>query len=518
MSKAIVTCISMIMAALIGSPAMADTDPDYLAFQQARGTEPAINASADHALAHGRFRPIPMQLEEDIDDRRMRLGFDLFHERSLSRDGTIACNSCHFGMHGGSNGLPVAEGIGGASGELNVPSTFNAVFNFRQFRDGRALDLPEQALGPIENPVEMGHDLDALVVELREDERYAPRFQALYPDGVTAANLADVLAYFQRVGLVRPDSPFLRHLAGDEQALTPRELRGRGLFEAFGCASCHNGINVGGNSYQKLGARVPYYRTERIASSVNDGLFARSGRERDRHVFKVPGLHNVAESGPWFHDGSITTLADAVEAMAEHQLDKQLTADETGYIVAFLKSLTSDFMTGIGRGMRGMGGVGRMDPASEPLTESAAASDNRGFNASHHQDYLAALDIVIDSQQAIVEQMRRILLRQTAHFDFLQYEHLRMIRHARALAHPPAVLSDAERARLRTMADEVLAGAEDLEWVIADFLRAHAVPEANAGDASLFVDTVEDARIAVLAQRVRTDYRRLMVPHTEGVE
>lgn len=513
MLKRLVRQTSITMAALGSTLVLADRDPAYLAFEQALGHEPAIHANAGHALAHTAFRPIPMQLEEQVDTVRQRLGFDLFHERSLSRDGTVACNSCHSGMRGGGDGLPVARGIGGALGELNAPSSFNAVFNFRQFRDGRALDLVEQALGPIENPVEMGHDLDALMVELRENQRYADRFQAIYPDGVTASNLADALAYFQRVSLVRPDSPFLRHLAGDDQALTAQEMRGKELFESTGCASCHNGINLGGNSYQKLGALVPYYNSERIASAANEGVSGRSGRERDLHVFKVPGLHNVAESGPWFHDGSVGTLAEAVEEMAEHQLDKELSHAEIDDIVAFMEALTSDFMAGMGRGMRGMRGVGRMEPEGAAVN-TTGISDRRDFNVRHHEDYLHALEIVIKAQEGVARQMQAILDQQTAHFDFLQYEHLQMLRHARALAHPPVALSDEERARLQSMADEVLSDAEALEWLIADFLRAHAVPEAHDGETGDFVEAIRNARVASLAQQSQSEYERLIAMYT----
>lgn len=493
--------------------ALATADPEYRLFQYARSDVPAINANADHALAHTPYRPIPAQLEAEIEADRLRLGFDLFHERSLSRDGTVACNSCHSGMRGGSDGLTVARGIGGALGELNAPSTFNAVFNFRQFRDGRALDLAGQALGPIENPIEMGHDLDTLLTELRDDARYAARFQAIYGEAVSAGNLADALAYFQRVNLVRPDSPFLRDLAGDEQALSPQELRGLELFESTGCVSCHNGINLGGNSYQKLGALIPYYNDERIAGIANDGVFERSGREHDRHVFKVPGLHNVAESGPWFHDGSIDTLAEAVEEMAEHQLGKELSPEEINDLVAFMDALTSDFMAGMGRGMRGMSGFGHTEVSAE-ATGSTILAEPGAFNRDHHEDYLAAFDIVIAAQDGIVTQMQAILDTRTEHFDFLQYQHLQMLRHARALAHPPTVLPAVQRTHLQALAGEILSNAEALEWVIADFLRAHAVPEADDTNAASHVAGISNTRIAALTQQARSEYAQLMSAYT----
>ncbi|MGM0632932.1 MAG: cytochrome-c peroxidase, partial [Pseudomonadota bacterium] len=352
-------------AVTLSSPLLAGASSDsaYLAFRQALGEPALIGAAADHPLADTPFRPIPAFELVDIDRDRLRLGFDLYHERRLSRDGTLGCNSCHSGMAGGGDGLAVAEGIGGALGVLNSPTTFNAAYNFRQFGDGRALNLAEQALGPIENPIEMGHDLSDVEAMLKEDASYARQFEALYPDGVTRRNLGDAIAYFETRMFNRPDSPFLRTLNGQEGQLSEQAIRGQERFQSVGCSSCHNGINLGGNSYQKLGAVVPYYDELRRPTAADDGVFARTGRESDRHVFKVPSLHNVAETAPYLHDGSVETLEETVRRMGTHQLGSQLGEEEVEDIVAFLHALGNGrMMGGMGRAMMQGQGRGRMGP------------------------------------------------------------------------------------------------------------------------------------------------------------
>lgn len=344
----------------------ASANDAYLAFQQALGEPALIGAAADHPLAVTAFRPIPAFELADIDQDRLRLGFDLYHERRLSRDGTVACNTCHSGMWGGGDGLPVAEGIGGALGVLNSPTTFNSAYNFRQFGDGRALNLAEQALGPIGNPIEMGHDLGDVVTMLREDASYARQFDALYPDGVTRRNLGDAIAYFETTMFNRPDSPFLRELNGEADQLSEQARRGLETFQSVGCSSCHNGINLGGNSYQKLGAVVPYYNDVRTPTAADDGVFARTGREADLHVFKVPTLHNVAETAPYLHDGSVGTLDEVVRRMGTHQLGARLDDGEVEDIVAFLHALGNGrMMGGMGRGMMRGQGRGRMGTGAD---------------------------------------------------------------------------------------------------------------------------------------------------------
>ncbi|MEX1198779.1 MAG: cytochrome c peroxidase [Pseudohongiellaceae bacterium] len=478
----------------------ADTDvaDAWRAFTQARGVPSSINAAADHALAETAFRPIPAIDPDEIEQDRLQLGFSLFHERRLSRDGTEACNTCHSGMRGGGDGRTVAIGINDAEGLLNTPTTFNAVFNFRQFRDGRALTLAEQALGPIESPIEMGHNLDEVEAMLSADEAYAAQFASVYPDGVTRENLGDALAYFQTIMFTRSDSAFLEALDGRGEPLNKQEQRGLERFQAVGCVSCHNGIGIGGNSYQQLGAAIPYYQEHRPANEADNGVYDRTAREQDLHVFKVPTMHDIARTGPYFHDGSVETLEEAVDEMAEHQLGRELSEQDVSDIVAFLHTLGDGRMMGsMNRmgGMRGMGmgmgmrmrGPGRgMGSRSERSGEADAAAVNsvaEGGAVSapekpepgvHHNAYLSAIDTVEQSMEGIAREMDRVIDGQVAHFDFLQYEHIELLRHARALAHPPAALAEAQRAAATRQANAILETAQSLEWLIADVLRSVA--------------------------------------------
>lgn len=321
-------------------------DPDYRAFLRARGEAPWIKAGADHPLANSAFRPIPPRESFPSDPAKSRLGTSLFHEPLLSADGTVVCSSCHHGRAGGADRRPLSVGIGGALGGRNSPTIFNAAFNFRQFWDGRAFDLAEQALGPITNPVEMGHDLDAALDRLRADPYYARQFALVYPEGITAANLGDALAQHTR-NMTLTDSPFNLHLSGQAEMLSEQARRGWQRFEALGCTSCHNGISLGGNSYQFAGL------VGRKTELTDDGLFARSGREEDKQVLRVPSLHNVAITAPYFHAGSIGTLGQAVRQMGIMYSGRTLEERDVAAIVAFLESLTDRS----GRGMHGMGGM-----------------------------------------------------------------------------------------------------------------------------------------------------------------
>ena len=318
-------------------------DADYLAFLQARGEAPWINANAEHPLANDAYRPIPSLAQFPVSTAKRDLGFALFHDTSLSRDGTVACNTCHMGMMGGTDGLSVARGIDGELGPRNTPTIFNAAFNFRQFWDGRAFDLDSQSLAPISNPVEMGHDLNAVVATLKADARYTSMFEEVYPDGVTAANLGNALSQHTK-DMTRTDSAFNDYLNDESKALPEQVIRGKARFNALGCVACHNGINIGGNSYQPIASS--FTTALQYALNGEEGLAARSGREEDRLVFKVPQLHNVAMTAPYYHDGSVATLPDAIRRMGAQQSGRIISDRDVEDISAFLGSLSSAFFSG----------------------------------------------------------------------------------------------------------------------------------------------------------------------------
>ncbi|TFH74872.1 c-type cytochrome [Gammaproteobacteria bacterium LSUCC0112] len=491
--------MALVSAGCLGSAVAQETasdDPVYRAFLAALGEPALIGANADHALANSAYRPIPALRVDELDANKMRLGFDLFHENRFAIDQSVGCNSCHSGMFGGTDGRKVSTGARGQLGNLNAPTTFNAAFNFRQFWDGRAVTLADQALGPIENELEMAHELPAVIDMLRQDERYSAEFAAVYPDGITVNNMADAIAYFQRVNFTRPTTPFVRHLAGEEGQLSEQALRGLQRFEDVGCVTCHNGINLGGNSYQQLGSALDYFVEHRTDGPNDNGVFNRTGRESDKHVFKVPTLHGVAETAPYFHDGSVDTLEAAIEEMAEHQLGRMLSQQDIDDIAAFLNSLGGRPMgmamgsMGMGRGMRGgmMGGgmnggmgMGRgmqgtpapAEPTADPATESSDTAMNN--TALHQAQYQDALRAVAQARDKMVAEMQRIQRNDVAHFDFLQYEHLELIRHARALAYPPVTVDADTQQKLQDSAAQLLTATHELEWVIADFVRAEAM-------------------------------------------
>ncbi len=250
----------------------------------------------------------------------------------MSRDGTISCATCHDLKNGGDDGLKFSFGIEGKEGNINSPTVYNAVFNFRQFWDGRAKDLKEQAMEPIENPVEMGHSMAGAVKVLKKSNTYLQEFNNVYTNGITKDNIVDAIAEFEKA-LITPSSPFDRYLKGDKNAISQKAKEGYTLFKSKGCVICHHGVNVGGNFYNKFG----------IYEDVNSSHLGRyniTKREEDKYVFKVPSLRNIALTSPYMHDGRIDTLTDAVEFMTKHQLGRHMEPGEADAIVAFLESLT----------------------------------------------------------------------------------------------------------------------------------------------------------------------------------
>ena len=276
------------------------------------------------------IKPIPDSIA--FNREKAMLGKKLFFEPLLSKDSTISCATCHDLLNGGDDGLKFSFGIKGQRGVINAPTVYNAVFNFRQFWDGRATDLRSQVKGPIENPIEMGHSFIDLIPVLENKRVYKQAFYALYPDGITEENIVNAIAEFEKA-LITPNAPFDRYLKGNKDAITVQEKRGYRLFSSKGCILCHNGVNIGGNFYNKFGIF-------KDANSTELGRYNITKREEDKYVFKVPSLRNVALTAPYMHDGRAKTLRDAVEIMTEHQLGRYMSEEEIEDIVTFLKSLT----------------------------------------------------------------------------------------------------------------------------------------------------------------------------------
>ena len=278
------------------------------------------------------IKPISNHIKVDI--KKVQLGKKLFSDPILSRDGTISCATCHNLHAGGDDGLRFSFGIGGREGSINSPTVYNAVFNFRQFWDGRAKNLKEQVSGPIENPVEMGHSMTALVEVLKKHDKYLNNFNKIYDDGVTKDNIVDAIAEFEKT-LITENSPFDKYLKGDKGAISQKAKNGYMLFKSKGCILCHHGVNVGGNFYNKFGIF-------KSADSENLGRYNITKREEDKYVFKVPSLRNIELTAPYMHDGRVKTLKNAVQIMTKYQLGRYMEHGDTEAIVAFLKSLTGE--------------------------------------------------------------------------------------------------------------------------------------------------------------------------------
>ncbi|MCX8997896.1 cytochrome-c peroxidase [Rhizobiaceae bacterium BDR2-2] len=289
------------------------------------------------------FRPLPSTVpavkDNPITPAKISLGKALFFDPRMSASGVFSCYSCHNLTTGGDDNLETSIGHGWQKGPRNAPTVFNAVFNTAQFWDGRADDLKAQAKGPVQAGVEMANTPDNVVATLKSMPQYIEWFEAAFPgedDPVTFDNFAMAIEAFEAT-LITP-APFDSFLNGDDAALSEEALAGLNLFMDKGCASCHNGINVGGEGY------YPFGLVEKPGADVlpeNDmGRFAVTETADDSYVFRAGPLRNIALTAPYFHSGKVWDLKQAVEIMAVSQLGEEVTDDEANKIVAFLDSLT----------------------------------------------------------------------------------------------------------------------------------------------------------------------------------
>lgn len=285
-------------------------------------------------------RPLPHQIRND--PKKVELGEALFNEVRLSKDDSISCASCHNLKTGGVDNRYRSIGVAGGIGAVNTPTVFNSVLNPVQFWDGRAPTLEAQIEGPLNHPQEMASNWKQVVSKLTQDKRYPQQFNALYSDGITAENIKDVIASFER-SLLTPNSRFDQYLRGDEAALTETEKAGYQLFQFYGCASCHQGVNLGGNMYGKMGLTGDYFADRGNLTEADNGRFNLTQEPHNMHEFRVPGLRNVALTAPYFHDGYADTLEQAVAIMAKYQLGRPMPAEDVKSIVAFLNTLTGQY-------------------------------------------------------------------------------------------------------------------------------------------------------------------------------
>ena len=278
--------------------------------------------------------PTTMPSSENDTPQRIALGERLFFEKRLSVNNTQSCNSCHniTNKAGGVDGMPTSQGALGGFGGRNSPTVLNAGFHSAQFWDGRAANLQAQAKGPILAAGEMAMPSAAAVVaKLKSDSEYVQLFSAAFSDGITYDNVAEAIAAFERTLITR--DRFEDFVNGDASALSAEEQQGLQTFMASGCVGCHSGATFGGKAFMKVGVVNPY-------PTDDLGRYNITKNESDRYVFKVPSLKNVALTAPYFHDGKVATLEEAVEKMAYHQLGQNMSNEDVNSITAFLKTLS----------------------------------------------------------------------------------------------------------------------------------------------------------------------------------
>ncbi|MEB3237197.1 MAG: cytochrome-c peroxidase [Candidatus Sericytochromatia bacterium] len=295
----------------------------------------AIAAGDDlQVRAQAAFKPIDRPAPNKA--VRVELGRQLYHDPRLSRSGAISCASCHNLASGGVDNRETSLGHKAQVGGRNAPTTLNASVHLAQFWDGRAKDLTEQAKGPILNPGEMALPSEAEAVKIiRSVPGYQKAFKAAFPgSGVTYQNIAVAIADFEKT-LVTP-SRFDDYLRGRKDALSTAEKKGLKTFMDKGCVTCHSGVGVGGGMYMKFGMVAPYKH------QADEGRFAITKDPADKFVFKVPSLRNVQKTYPYFHDGKVWSLDEAVAIMGKTQLGVDLSGEERASIVAFLKALDGD--------------------------------------------------------------------------------------------------------------------------------------------------------------------------------
>lgn len=286
------------------------------------------------------IQPINPQLE--LNRTKVALGNQLFYEAQLSHTNTISCASCHNLTTGGVDRLVRSVGVNGVVTSVNSPTVFNSGFNFRQDWNGRFETLEEHVGGAITQLDRMASSWDEVIGKLKRSPFYNKTFGQIYNDGITSENIADAIATFER-SLITPNSRFDKFLRGDVSAITAEEKEGYRRFKNYGCVSCHQGVNLGGNLFQKFGIMGSYFSDRGNITEADFGRFNVTGKAEDLYVFKVPSLRNITLTAPYFHDGSAETLEQAIAIMAKYQLGRELSKETIDFIIKFLTTLTGEY-------------------------------------------------------------------------------------------------------------------------------------------------------------------------------
>ncbi|HKU94335.1 MAG TPA: cytochrome c peroxidase [Vineibacter sp.] len=297
---------------------------------------PVVTAIDDSAP----ISPVPLSVP--LDGAKVRLGDALFHDVRLSHGDGVACASCHRLDAGGDDNRVLSPSSDGRPLDFNTPTIFNVTLSFRFNWRGNFQTIEAQNEAALLDPRLMNTSWTELLAKLQADAAYRSAFAEAYGSPPERAHVLDALAAFQR-SLLTPNARFDRFLRGERDAITDQEKRGYALFQAYGCAACHQGVNIGGNLFQKFGIFEDPFAWRSEVTKADLGRFTITGDRNDRHVFRVPSLRNVALTAPYFHDGSADSLPRAVEIMARNQLGRTLAPQEIEDIVKFLDTLTGEY-------------------------------------------------------------------------------------------------------------------------------------------------------------------------------
>lgn len=305
-----------------------------------------------YGMSASRNEPIqPLPTSVDVDPAKVEFGKQLFFDKRLSIDGSTSCESCHAiggdnDKWGADNNKSLSSGTGNQLGTRNSPTLYNSVFNFKQLWDGRADTLAHQVRGVVLSPTVMGmKSWEDVVNKLKDDQVYAEQSEKIYGSSLSKENITDAIAEYEKT-LITPNSPFDQYLNGDDEAISDIQKAGYQLFKSYGCVSCHQGKNVGGNMFQKFGVLKDIsLKTGDLSDDL--GRYNVTKNEWDKRVFRVPSLRLATKTPPYFHNGSVKTIEEAVDIMIKYQLGRGVPQKDRDAIIAFLDSLVGEKLQGV---------------------------------------------------------------------------------------------------------------------------------------------------------------------------
>ncbi|MDR1489948.1 MAG: cytochrome-c peroxidase [Desulfovibrio sp.] len=323
-----------------GSRVSSDERKEILLWVASFRAQHYATGTAVKELANEPVQPLPDSLPTDA--KKVAVGKKLFNDKRLSGDNTLSCAGCHHLDKAGTDNQRFSEGVRQQFGDINAPTVFNAVFNMSQFWNGRAADLQEQAGGPPFNPIEMASkDWDEIIGKLNQDQTLSEEFKAVYPAGWSGASITDAIAEYEKT-LLTPDSRFDQWLKGKKDAITKDEANGYQRFKAYRCSSCHVGKSLGGQSFEYMDLKKDYFKDRGGPLGSDEGLKGFTQKAEDLHKFKVPNLRNIELTGPYLHDGLVTTLDEAVRIMGTYLSGMEIPAVDRALIVDFMRTLTGE--------------------------------------------------------------------------------------------------------------------------------------------------------------------------------